>query len=377
MRHVTISLVLIAMGIGAQAFAHAKEVQYGVLNFPGLQEDSVESAVLNGELTAALQGPGVQVGDALAESLDLRKSLQGTFIRVQSVSAITTATPTKSEVDTFLTEAWNWLKRQNTQWGEDLRGRTLKQDFDDYIAAPMRRLSQASSSTAAAPTVPSETFTLETYRTEAQQRLEALAAYWAGVGSLNVSKNLWTMFLEHNHLPPQTPQSDEEMSNEAALKDSLKGTAPSQDWVQRESALEYAYNHERMGRAVTLTDPVFHRRTTPCPPRAARTSGAYFPRKETSQNPRDFYPSKLVRDKIPAAVTLSLRVSATGCITDIAILMSSGSDEMDDAARAWAETVRYLPADKDGAPVDSVADLQFRFGPNDPIPSLRRRDPFQ
>ena len=60
-------------------------------------------------------------------------------------------------------------------------------------------------------------------------------------------------------------------------------------------------------------------------------------------------------------VELAFHVAASGCVTRIEIYHSVGVDELDDAALAWGETVRYLPAEKDGQAVDATQVVSVTF----------------
>ena len=114
--------------------------------------------------------------------------------------------------------------------------------------------------------------------------------------------------------------------------------------------------------ALPDTSLVYHSRTSACPTAIAHTSGA--PRAKLPgviPDLSDFYPPKLQRLAQEGSVILSIRVSAAGCVTAVAIRRSSGMDEMDVAAREWIETASFMPGELDGVAVESTVPLAVNF----------------
>jgi TonB family protein len=64
-----------------------------------------------------------------------------------------------------------------------------------------------------------------------------------------------------------------------------------------------------------------------------------------------------------------MHVSDTGCAIDIAISSSSGSEQLDEAAQRYVETIEFLPAEKKGKPVSAVKQLRVMFKLADTEPS--------
>jgi protein TonB len=74
------------------------------------------------------------------------------------------------------------------------------------------------------------------------------------------------------------------------------------------------------------------------------------------------YPEMSIRMQEHGTVTLRLAVGADGSVNDAAVVTSSGSDRLDQAAVAWVKSHwRYKPATRDGAAVASTAMAAVRF----------------
>ena len=102
-------------------------------------------------------------------------------------------------------------------------------------------------------------------------------------------------------------------------------------------------------------------RQSKCPEPAAKASGSDRPSIDRSSLSALPYPVASQKLNYSGKVELALHVAASGCVTRIEIYHSVGVDELDDAALAWGETVRYLPAEKDGQAVDATQVVSVTF----------------
>ena len=89
--------------------------------------------------------------------------------------------------------------------------------------------------------------------------------------------------------------------------------------------------------AKVVSDPVALNRITPRYPRAARRKGH------------------------EGSVTVEIRVSEDGGVSDAKIVATSGHAELDRAALAAVGTARFAPATEDGAAVSGLLRLTFEF----------------
>jgi protein TonB len=111
-----------------------------------------------------------------------------------------------------------------------------------------------------------------------------------------------------------------------------------------------------------LTVESWQPRLSPCPPPATETSGSASPKFGVlSRSPDEFYPPESRRRSLAGAVLLSVRVSATGCAEGFSLAGSSGDDSLDGAALQFAEAMEFLPAEREGKPVEGVYVFKVSF----------------
>jgi TonB family protein len=77
--------------------------------------------------------------------------------------------------------------------------------------------------------------------------------------------------------------------------------------------------------------------------------------------PMDFYPSSAIVREEEGDIAVRVRVAANGCVSGIAVPVSSGYPALDDAAVQVAEHTRYAPAARDGQPIDGEITYMVRF----------------
>jgi TonB family protein len=80
------------------------------------------------------------------------------------------------------------------------------------------------------------------------------------------------------------------------------------------------------------------------------------------------YPADAARRGDQGMVTLALSFGPQGEVTAAQLARSSGSTELDEAARQWAWSWRFRPAEVDGRPIASTRMIRLRF-------DLARGDP--
>jgi TonB family protein len=74
-----------------------------------------------------------------------------------------------------------------------------------------------------------------------------------------------------------------------------------------------------------------------------------------------FYPRLAVRLHEKGVTTLSIHVTATGTVADIAVKKSSGSDELDRASIKCAQAWKLHPATQNGIPVEATIERSLRW----------------
>ncbi|MFL6601337.1 MAG: TonB family protein [Steroidobacteraceae bacterium] len=308
--------------------------------------------------------------------LQQQASLQATRILehgigqdVATASAQTLSSYMNDFVDTELQRIQNMSQQFDEQYGRDIRGRLFSQDVKDYFVAGVRRatsnLAAQSGGEITKVMDGAESVTLEEYQRRLLERSAALQKYWRLAPGVVHNRDLWHDFLVHNHLAESTPHGEPVLAAESNLKAILASHPPDNDWADRALVLSKAYASERrrITRALKYDAAATYRpRQTPCPAAASKTSGKDTPVIGPIEHALDeFYPPRLARESVEGIVVLSVRVSASGCVTEAAVTGSSGSDEFDAAALRWIETASYLPAERAGAAVVSTANLAVDF----------------
>jgi len=242
-------------------------------------------------------------------------------------------------------------------YGKDIRGRLCSQDIEQYLEP----LLQAAYST------PVSSASLKEMRKTYSQREQALRTYWGASWGVIHNRDLWAEFLARNHLPGDTPHDEAVLAAESSLKQLTEAGPPTLDWATRAVALGEAYVRERVNLAgqvgrTASGNWTYRKRTSSCPAPATGTSGKGWPRLSVMPHSlEEYYPESVRRLAVEGTVVLSVKVSPAGCVTEAAVAGSSGSDELDDAALEWVYTATFLPAQKDGKPVEGVTPIAVAF----------------
>jgi TonB family protein len=235
--------------------------------------------------------------------------------------------------------------------GKDLRGRTFQDDVRDTLEGIRPRFGQ--------PGVDMD----ELGRGFLRQG-ELLIAYWKTVPALMSNRDLWGAFLLKNQLPAGTPHGPEVLAAERALTAMLGDGVPSEDWATSSAGLTTAYIQERRMAVADsgLKVEAWRPRASPCPPPATATSGSASPKFGTmKRSPDEFYPPESRRKAVAGTVLLSVRIAASGCAEGFAVAGSSGEDALDDAALQFAGEMEFLPAERDGEPVEALYEFKVSF----------------
>jgi TonB family protein len=247
----------------------------------------------------------------------------------------------------------------------DLRGRTISQDFHDYIVVPARRaMSSPAATRAQTASVPID---LQTLFQQMSDRFRGLQLYWKAVPLMMHNGDLWPSFLANNHLSATTPHDATVLAATAALRRELAATDPNPQWAQLATTLTAAYVAERKRLALAHTGAdaqPLQPRMTPCPAPAASTSGHFLPALAHMTSLSDYYPISMRRWGVEGTVVLRVHIDTTGCVTAVGIAVSSGSDELDEAARRWAEDTSYLPGERRGHAIEYLGVQPIDFSLN-------------
>jgi TonB family protein len=244
-----------------------------------------------------------------------------------------------------------FAEKTDTTYGTDLRGRKASEDTRDLLAEYGAKFEASGADR-------------KKLSAELESRVETLEAYWLSVVAVRSNRDIWPDFLARNGLPADTPHTGEVIAAEQALMTALRSGPPGAEWAKLGNRLRDAYVEERHAKKLgkPLSDADYHPRLSPCLAPATGTSGS--PQAKTAKmnrSPSDFYPEESRKVFLEGSVVLSVRISATGCADRLAIAGSSGSQQLDDAAMRFGETLEFLPAEKDGTAVESTNEIRVTF----------------
>jgi protein TonB len=91
------------------------------------------------------------------------------------------------------------------------------------------------------------------------------------------------------------------------------------------------------------------------------TRDAQFEKPKRLRQNEPSYPATLKAQGIEGDVTVSVSIDATGQVTSVSIVRSSGQPAFDQAAQQAARAERFTPAVRDGRPVAFTLTYSYRF----------------
>lgn len=305
-------------------------------------------------------------------NLSEKERLAGTSIHIlehgtgADVAMVAPTPDVRSQLESHIEQYGNLMASYDNIYGPDIRGRKVSQDVSDYIIAPYRKAALTSDTpTAGAARPADEGGSFTKVVADLTPRLHALQDYWRVVSSLMHNRDLWASFLAQNGMSADTPHDPSVLGAESALRQELAGGDPNPKWSELARALRDAYVAERKQLVSTRSVPAnlaLQPRSTKCPPAAAMTSGRPMPVLNPLTKPlADFYPDTMRHSGVEGAVLLRIRIDASGCVAARAVVGSSGSEDLDQAALRWIETASYLPAVRGGHAVAVVATQAVNF----------------
>jgi TonB family protein len=314
---------------------------------------------------------------------------------------MTSAQQLESRIDALRKGVWTLYQQEFTE-APDVRGRTLRQDVDEYLMVPATasRL-QALHGKAQAEESAHQDAALKKTLNEAGvlsrvelHRGNLINEYWYRQTRLGEQQRVYDA-LEARL--PATQRTGEAPALKAAyteagtqLTAALAAVNPTLDQQNASTdklhaaltAIYASYTAQRqeLGMAVGEAErangvaPLALTRTEPCPslptgaaagaqPPPVSGAVAVKPARLAPDNRADelFYPPQLRRLDLEGFVIVATTVSATGCATKAEVYSPSGAQAFDESALRWALQASYLPAQQDGRPLESVMRMGVRF----------------
>jgi TonB family protein len=244
----------------------------------------------------------------------------------------------------------------DSAYGADLRGRHITDDVRELVAT----FSREGTSAPGGSLIPDP----KNLTSDQRARAQTLFEYWALYPALTVNRDAWRDFLARDHLAPDTAHSAAVLSAEKALQEKFNAGRVTDAWSDLGRKLLTAYIDERsqLVRDGADTGDAEHARATACPAAAPKLSSTNKPKFDRATHSlAEFWPQEARRRGEEGVVMLKLHVSATGCPTSAAIIGSSGFADLDEAVMKFYETLMFLPAQQNGAPVDAIVSLPINF----------------
>jgi TonB family protein len=257
------------------------------------------------------------------------------------------------------------LLRITARAPRDSRGRNKIEDLEQwaYTAELDGRVAALLKSARAADDVQANVDLDEASRVVngASKRAMEIAGYWQRTSTI-LWRERWKSFATLNELPaePSDPSLLEaERSMHALLNagDFARATGAAAIVDEKlQTAIRKATSD--LARARPDVDLKYVPRTTPCQsPDLARKNAAIT----QAAPPDDYYPAGAKRREEQGEIVVRTHVTAAGCASEFAVVVSSGYPDLDQGAIQLAEASRYA-AGKDGEnPADGYVTFKVRF----------------
>lgn len=279
--------------------------------------------------------------------------------------------------------AWT-MRAQSDFFGTDTRGRTLDDDWNEFVVARevlarldvLREKAMAQTATADSAGLQS-TLNDATPLLVTQIYAAALVmTYWSSEVAVEYHRATLDPWLDRASGEQKKEVRDHiaatMQSLVKALEDGLTETSLEKKTelvnalaTTRRTANDY-YNQQRRGlleKLATLPGAPqlrSRKRESACPPPVMPLTGKAIPSlAKGNVSPSENYPPKARIADIEASVILQVSISETGCMEFAQVIETSGAEELDEAALLWAERAKFVPAEKDQKP--AAGTMPFRF----------------
>jgi TonB family protein len=309
------------------------------------------------------------------------------------VGHFTSAQELEAGIDHLRKSIWDVYSRDYTD-EPDIRGRSLKQDIDEWLLPPASsarlealqakaRAQEGSHQDAALRKTLDEAAALlqrEVYRED------LINDYWFYQTRLVEHKKLFAQLESRLPLQARTGAPGEVTAAVAdagrqfgAALAAANPTPPEQQASATTLAAAIdaefvAYNEQRTKLAAKVgaaehsdgVAPLQLTRTAPCPAASGKTSGKPKPTLDPgTQRPVELdYPEAMRQAEVEGMVVVKVSVSFAGCAVQAQVNRSSGAPELDQAALHWVLMAQFLPGEQDHQAVAGDMYLGVRFKTN-------------
>ena len=195
----------------------------------------------------------------------------------------------------------------------------------------------------------------------ASTRALEIAAYWQRSTTV-LWRERWKAFAVANALPAE-PTDSSLLEAERSLHELLNAGEFAR--AANAGAIVEERLHGAIRKAITglvhaRTDEglKYIARTTPCPPADAARKNAALTQAAT---PDDYYPEGAKRREEQGEIVVRTHVTAAGCGSEFAVVVSSGYPDLDQGAIQVAEASRYAAASDGANSADGYVTFKVRF----------------
>jgi len=192
-------------------------------------------------------------------------------------------------------------------------------------------------------------------------RAQEVARYWDTQTVLRWHE-YWSRFANANRLPvepnAQTSLGAERLVSEYLNAGDFVSAAITGARTERKLLELIRQTSSELARTANSEKLKFIRRSTSCPPPDPPSPKARIIR---VADPNDYYPPAAKRRNEHGDIIVRVRLPASGCPSEFAIVVSSGYPDLDKAALKVAEACDYSAASQNAKPVDSELDFKVAF----------------
>ena len=258
----------------------------------------------------------------------------------------------------------------------DFRGRTLSDDWRDYVLTPatlasiaeqrQRVLKALQQKDIQAAIGPLQKISYEGLHQAAL--CQNIVDYWTSVGRDPPNWVPYTAMLQANDIEPHYAKNFESLQrtfvtqiNHGLFPQAMSGTFPKIKALHvRAGSLDSLELQRLDSGSLNRLDATT--RAGDCSPPAARTSGNKNVKLDTSQ-PKGIldYPTEARERLEEGDVYVGLIVTQKGCVRLASVFGSSGYERLDRSAVTHALGMRFLPAEKDGSAIELQISLPIAF----------------
>lgn len=195
----------------------------------------------------------------------------------------------------------------------------------------------------------------------AMARAQEVARYWDTQSVLR-QHEYWSRFANVNRLPVE-PQAQTSLAAERLVLEYLNAgdfvnAAIAGARTEMKLLQLIRQTSSELARTTNSGNLKFIRRSTSCPPPDPPSPEARIIR---VADPNDYYPPAAKRRNEHGDIIVRVRVPASGCASEFAIVVSSGYPDLDKAALKVAEACDYSAASENAKPVESELDFKVAF----------------